>query len=640
MRGKRVFVTGGAGVIGMELIPGLIDIGAEVLVGDLKPQPEEFKGLVRYRQGDLNEITSHELISFRPDILIHLAATFERSTETLGFWGENFKHNVTLGHHLMTLAQGCKTLSRVIFASSYLVYDERLYQFEHPQDKPRKLAETDVIRPRNLTGMAKLAHEQELAFLTGFSECQFSSLCVRIFRGYGCRSRDVISRWVRSLIDGDPITVYRPEGIFDYINSADSAEGLLRLAKCDQAHGIVNLGTGKSRRVSDVVNILRKYFPLAQINYDRSDIPFEASESCTSKLESLIGWRPKRALEETIPEIIRYEQERKKADFLNIDTRRKIEKVLVTSASRKISLIRELKSAARRLDQEIRVVAADADSEALSQYEADEFWNMSRIGSISIKNLIEACVSRKISVVLPTRDGELDFWARNKHVFLESGIEVVVSTTEAVGLCRDKLAFSEFCARTGLCVIPSATTPDLFGDALLVVKERFGSASRGLGLALSRDKAVEHAKTLESPIFQPFISGPEISIDSWVSKRGKVAGIVLRRREVVVSGESQVTTTFRDKALEHQATRFIEALKLRGPVVLQAILVDGQLHVIECNPRFGGASTAAIAVGLESLYWSLAEIQDDGFEPTFNRMPVEIRQVRVPVDHVMYGSHF
>jgi carbamoyl-phosphate synthase large subunit len=99
-----------------------------------------------------------------------------------------------------------------------------------------------------------------------------------------------------------------------------------------------------------------------------------------------------------------------------------------------------------------------------------------------------------------------------------------------------------------------------------------------------------------------------------------------------------VTTTFRDAALEEQAVRVLAALQLRGPVVLQAIVVDGGLRVIECNPRFGGASTASIAVGLDSLYWSLAEALGDTESPFFNRSPGEIRQIRMPVDRVVHGS--
>ena len=132
----RFFISGGAGVIGQEMVPKLCKLGAKVFVGDIKPKPKFFKEQVQYRQGDLNTLTKDEFDEFRPDIFIHLAATFERSSESYEFWHENFIHNITLSHHLMSLAKESSQLKRVIFASSYLIYSPSLYQFSKPSEKP------------------------------------------------------------------------------------------------------------------------------------------------------------------------------------------------------------------------------------------------------------------------------------------------------------------------------------------------------------------------------------------------------------------------------------------------------------------------------------------------------------------------
>lgn len=637
MRGLRVFVTGGAGVIGLELIPRLISQGADVLVGDLKPRPEEFPANVRYRHGDLNELTLSELERFAPEVLIHLAATFERSSETLGFWGENYRHNVELSHHLMTLARQCESLGRVVFASSYLIYDPALYQFKTFRDTPVQLAETDSIRPRSLTGMAKLSHEMELQFLSSFEDCRFSTLAVRIFRGYGRNSRDVISRWVRSLLAGKPITVYRPEGIFDYIYAADSAEGLLRLAAAERATGIVNLGTGRARRVADVVALLRQHFPEAQVDTTESDIPYEASEAATERLRALVNWVPKYGLEDAIPKIIEHERERL---YVSEPQRLGLRNVLVTSASRKAPLLQAMKDALSRIDPDARVIAADVDPGAPAQHMADDFWAMPDIRDLALDEFIAECKARGVGVVFPTRDGELAFWAQHQTTLAEAGIAVQVSTAKAVERCLDKLAFANFGEAAGLPVIPSAETPDSFGNGPFVVKERFGAGARFVGLELSIDQARAHAATLEAPLFQPFVAGVEISIDGWLDRQGQAIGVVLRRRDRVVLGESQVTTTFRDSELEAAARKALERFELSGPVVMQAILGSEGLRIIEVNPRFGGASTLAIAAGLDMLYWSLVEAFSEGESPIFRPADCRLRQVRLPTDIVLHDPDF
>lgn len=314
--------------------------------------------------------------------------------------------------------------------------------------------------------------------------------------------------------------------------------------------------------------------------------------------------------------------------------------VLVSSASGKAPLIRALQAAAQRLPGGARIWAGDTDPLAPARWEADAFWHMPPLSDEAPSELIRQCQARGITIVLPTRDGELTFWARHRETFAQAGIRVLISSEPAIARCRDKLAFARFGYEAALPIIPAGTIPVAFGSVPLVVKERFGAGSRGIGLELLPAAAREHARQLSEPIFQPFVSGPEISIDGWVNQQGRVAGVVLRRRDRVVSGESQITTTFQDAKIENQSMQIIAKLDLRGPVVLQAILADEGLQVIECNPRFGGASTTSTAVGLDSIYWSLAEALGQHEPPVFNRLRTEVRQVRAPQDRWIYGSDF
>ena len=87
---KRIFISGAAGVIGTEMVDILLNQGAILFVGDLKPCPEKWFNKLEYFHGDLNDICFEELNSFKPEYFIHLAATFERSSESYEFWQENF----------------------------------------------------------------------------------------------------------------------------------------------------------------------------------------------------------------------------------------------------------------------------------------------------------------------------------------------------------------------------------------------------------------------------------------------------------------------------------------------------------------------------------------------------------------------
>lgn len=630
LKGKRIFVSGGSGVIGHELVSMLHDKGAIVFVGDLVSRPLDWPEDILYRQGDLNYITKEELDNFAPEIFFHLAASFERSTETYDFWDENFSNNVDLSHHLMTLLKDSPSLKKVVFASSYLIYNQDLYNFEEPASKPYPLKETDPIYPRNLTGCAKLNHEIELKFIEEFKGDKLQIILARIYRSYGKNSRDIVSRWVRDLLADKEITVYHKEDIFDYVYAGDVAEGLLRLSETDFA-GIVNLATGNSRPVSDILVILKKYFPNMHFTDKEFDKPYEGSQADVTLLKKLTGWSPKHKLEDAIPKIIDFEKKHTIADF------RTKPHVLITSLSKKIPLAKAVRKALNKYSQEGKLSGADIDQECIGRYFVDDFWVMPKTKDENFNVILKYCKDNKVTGIIPTRDGELMFWSRNKKRLEEENIHVMVSDPEIIDIAVDKLAFYQKCHHLDFPAIETVAHIDDLDCDSYVVKEKFGAGSKSIGINLTQQEAIKHATNLESPIYQPYIKGRELSVDLYVTKKGKAKGAVARERNLVINGESQITTTVANSDLEKVCIEMAEKLGLYGHVIFQ-VLIDDQnyFHIIECNARFGGASTTGLAAGLDSFYWFLLE--NDGVDVDdylFLPAKSQIKQVRFAEDLIV-----
>lgn len=625
MKNKRIFVSGGAGVIGRSLIPMLIDMGADVFVGDLEPMPSDFPKNLIYRQGDLNNLSQDEIKLFDPEIFIHLAATFERSEETYGHWEENFQHNIKLSHHLLSLIRNCSNIKRVVNASSYLIYDKSLYQFNSPKNRPYKLKETDQINPRNLTGLSKLGHEIELDFLSKYKSDKFSSISARIYRGYGTNSRDIISRWVRALLNNEEITVYNDEGFFDYMFAEDTALGLIKLAQSNVT-GIINLGSGQARQVKDVLNILLEYFPGMRLKKIRkNDELIEASEADTTLLQKTLNWTPSSKLEDTIPLIIDFEKSKK------IQTSSSYGNILVTSIAAKVSLIQSIKSGVNKISNKIKIIGGDIESNIVSSYFVDEFWEMPKLEDIKIEQFIAECNSKNISLIIPSRDGELEFFARYKDKLLQHGIFTMVSSPTSITACIDKLEFSK---HKSLSIIPSSNSIANIDASSYVVKERYGAGSKSIGINLSKDDAVIHGKSLTNPIFQPYIKGKELSVDAYIDLNGNIKGVIMRERVLVVNGESQITQIILNEELENTFKKIINSLNLYGHIILQALIDDeSNINVIECNPRFGGASAISVKSGLDSFYWVYLESRNNNIEEClFFRPRKNMKQIRFHKD--------
>jgi carbamoyl-phosphate synthase large subunit len=313
-------------------------------------------------------------------------------------------------------------------------------------------------------------------------------------------------------------------------------------------------------------------------------------------------------------------------------------KVLVTSASQKIPMLSAIREQLRALDADAEVLAGDADPHCLAAYAWPDFWPMPRIDALPVGTFIDQLVERGVAMVIPTRDADVRYVAEHRADLAERGISSLASPLPTVEACLDKFAFATVLAAHGLPAIPTTHDPDdLDGlrdaDGTMVVKERFGAGSIGLRLDVSRDEVRAAAAGLAAPVFQPFVVGAELSVDGYRTRTGEVLGTVVRSRDLVIAGESQVTTTREAPDIAALAADVMDALGIEGHAVVQVIAGPDGPRVVECNARLGGASTLSLAVGLRSLAWFALEARgDDPHALPFEPVTHPLRLVRIPQD--------
>ncbi len=307
--------------------------------------------------------------------------------------------------------------------------------------------------------------------------------------------------------------------------------------------------------------------------------------------------------------------------------------VLITSISRKVPMV---KAVHRSLDVVMPgavVYGGDCDSGVVARRFVDEFWHMEDDDDLRAEDVVEFCKANDVRWVIPSRDGELFSLAVWKEELASEEIEVMVSPLEAVRACVDKLRFYE-CLKSMREVVPTLEDPGSRNDTHWVVKERVGAGSREILPDLPLKRARRLAGRLRDPLFQPFFEGVEYSIDLYRSRGGEVWGCVVRSRDRIENGESQLSTIVRHEALESVCRRAAKKLGITGHAVFQAIEdSDGKLHLLECNCRFGGASTLSVAAGLESFEWFFRETTEEVFKPRkFVRGIPGLRLIRHPTD--------
>ncbi|MDQ7045239.1 MAG: ATP-grasp domain-containing protein [Sulfurimonas sp.] len=302
--------------------------------------------------------------------------------------------------------------------------------------------------------------------------------------------------------------------------------------------------------------------------------------------------------------------------------------ILITSISAKVPLIKTVIKSKNKFDKSISVYGGDIDENCIARYFVDNFIFMSNLEIMSIDDFIAVCDSREIKYIIPTRDADVLYFSGYKKKLLNNGIYLFAPNIDTVKICFDKLEFS---ARTkDMLSIPSSKDIREINSAKYVVKERFGSGSNNIALNVDKTTALKFSKRLKETIYQPYIQGQEFSIDSYVAKNKKCIACIVRSRDIVKNGESQISTYVYDEFLEKKIISFVESLNITGHSVTQVIKHNNTYSIIECNTRFGGASTLSYKMGLESFYWFLLEVADEKINFKLNNTKLQL--VRIAED--------
>jgi carbamoyl-phosphate synthase large subunit len=290
--------------------------------------------------------------------------------------------------------------------------------------------------------------------------------------------------------------------------------------------------------------------------------------------------------------------------------------VLVSSAGRRVALLRLWEATLVRRGLAGRVIAADTSNTAPAAHAAGAQFRVPPVASDEfIPAVLDLCRAEAVTLVVPTIDPELGPYAEHRDEFAAVGTTVGVSALAVTAIASDKVATHVWLTERGFPTVRQTTVIDALAAPgewpfPLVVKPRFGSASIGVRVVHDRTD-LERAGTDDQLVVQTIAPGVEHTVDLFVDRDGRCRVAVPRRRLEVRSGEVSKGMTVHDAAIETLAAQVAEALPGAFGVLNLQLFSDGHaLHVIEVNPRFGGGYPLSAEAGADLTGLLLEDVLD------------------------------
>lgn len=272
--------------------------------------------------------------------------------------------------------------------------------------------------------------------------------------------------------------------------------------------------------------------------------------------------------------------------------------VLITAASRRVSLVRLFRDAIRPTGG--KVIAVDYESYSPALFFADIHYKVPLVKDPSYLLCIQdICTKENISLLIPTIDQELSIWAKSKTDFEKNGVRVSISKPETIQIFTDKLnTYNAFLKET--IPFPHSFLPhknQIPEHFPLFVKPRNGRGSVGAFPVRNKKEFLFFIDYIKDPLMQTYLEGKEFTVDALFDRHGTLVRCIPRYRLVIRSGVSDRGVTFKNHALTDLVEKIGDRFQFCGAINIQGKILNDSITFFEINPRFSGGIQLSAASG-------------------------------------------
>jgi UDP-glucuronate decarboxylase len=315
LKGKRIFITGGAGFIGSHIAERVIEDNEVVIFDNLHRNALQYTNISNHKnltlvKGDILDCESLEKAIANSDIAIHMAAIAGVGT-VVSKPSTTLKINL-IGSYNTLEACRKKDVKRVIVFSTSEVYGPNIYEAD--EDGMTTLG--PIGKPRWMYAMSKLASEFLAESYHREYGMKFTS--VRPFNVYGPRQvgEGAIHNFIAKAVKNETITVHEPGSqVRSWCYITDMADAMELVLESPKAQGeVFNIGNPQatSTTLQTAETVIRLANSSSKIEFKKLEYPeVNIRVPSIEKAAKVLGFKPKVGFEEGIKRTIEWYKNQK-----------------------------------------------------------------------------------------------------------------------------------------------------------------------------------------------------------------------------------------------------------------------------------------------------------------------------------------
>ncbi|MBC2836291.1 ATP-grasp domain-containing protein [Paragemmobacter straminiformis] len=254
----------------------------------------------------------------------------------------------------------------------------------------------------------------------------------------------------------------------------------------------------------------------------------------------------------------------------------------------------------------VRRIAADIFDHAVGKHFADDFVQAPLTSDPSYRAwLLDTVEQHNVDLIIPCIEQDVAWFAEAALSGPLPSVRVCLNDPLAIRLCADKATFDTFLSDIASPLRIPTLHDGSFADLVarlglpFLLKPRRGYASKGIVKISSEVDFHRQQSRLGSDVIAQRIVGnddEEFTVSAFCIKGNVSASIALRRR-LAADGSTARASRVSAEPFTRAISDLAAKLNLNGPSNFQFRIANGQLFLLEINPRISSATSIRHAFG-------------------------------------------
>jgi carbamoyl-phosphate synthase large subunit len=279
--------------------------------------------------------------------------------------------------------------------------------------------------------------------------------------------------------------------------------------------------------------------------------------------------------------------------------------ILVSGASGIVGygILRSLKSTRK----DLRLIGTTIYEDSVAQGFCDIFEKAIPTTDENYLNWLLSIIKKyHVDLIIPGIEADLYKWSSHKEIIEKTGAKVLTNTPFLIEVCKDKWIFfndllkinSPYLIKTSLDTEYQVIVKK-FGLPFLL-KPRIGFASKGIVKITSQELFDLYKGQIGEVLMVQEIVGndeEEFTTSAFCDGRGSYYASMTLKRKLAKDGYTDRAETYELENVDEVLKHFCEYLKPIGPTNFQFRRQNGELKLLEINPRISSSTSIRTAFG-------------------------------------------